>query len=253
MEYWENLSLKDLEEELWLDVEGHVGYYKVSNLGRVKRLRQETNTVLSFGRKREGPVDEIMLKQAINRCGYPVVQLRLDGVFTHRLVAVAFVSKIPSGKHQVNHIDGCKRNNKFNNLEWVLPKENLIHAVKNGLIKSGEKNVRAALTAEQVLIIRNSYTGAYGELAKLAKQFKTCSTTIHKVVNGISYKSYNNGEVIKINTDKINSTRRTKLSDIEIKEVRESKFSAKELSVVYGVSVRTIFVIRNGLRGYVVN
>ena len=34
----ENLSLEDMEGEVWKDVVGYEGLYKVSNLGRVKSL-----------------------------------------------------------------------------------------------------------------------------------------------------------------------------------------------------------------------
>ena len=50
----------------------------------------------------------------------------------HRLVAMAFVEN-PSALNEVNHLDGNKRNNCFNNLEWCDRSRNMKHAYSIGL------------------------------------------------------------------------------------------------------------------------
>ena len=51
----------------------------------------------------------------------------------HRLVAEAFIPKVSSDRHYVNHIDGDKTNNHVSNLEWVTHEENMEHAFTKGL------------------------------------------------------------------------------------------------------------------------
>jgi DNA-binding NarL/FixJ family response regulator len=66
---------------------------------------------------------------------------------------------------EVNHIDGVKKNNCASNLEWVTKRENIIHAIRNGLIKPpiliGEDASKASLTTKQVhkicKLIENGY------------------------------------------------------------------------------------------------
>jgi hypothetical protein len=49
----------------------------------------------------------------------------------HRLIAEAFIEN-PNNYPFVNHIDGNKKNNNLNNLEWCTQSQNCLHSVKMG-------------------------------------------------------------------------------------------------------------------------
>lgn len=73
------------------------------------------------------------LKLSIDTKGYKVLKRKgKKDVRVHRLVAELYISKI-NGKNEVNHINGNKKDNRVENLEWCSHKENCIHAYKTGL------------------------------------------------------------------------------------------------------------------------
>ena len=123
-----------MENEIWKDVEGFSGY-QISNLGRVKSLR--------FNK-------ESILKPGINNCGYYVICLHKNNIqkqfLIHRLVANAFI-KNKYKKLTVNHKNGIKSNNHISNLEWATAKENIQHAWQTGLCKNTRKNAIIASEA----------------------------------------------------------------------------------------------------------
>jgi hypothetical protein len=78
------------------------------------------------------------MKRTITRLGYEIVSVKVPNrstslCFLHRIVLMSWGTMPPEGKNEVNHIDGNKLNNHVSNLEWNSRKENIAHAVKNGL------------------------------------------------------------------------------------------------------------------------
>lgn len=104
---------------------------------------------------------------------------------SHRLVAMNFISN-PENKPEVNHIDGNKENNHVSNLEWVTTKENIRHAVKNGLIsdRKGEKHNNALLTNGNVLDIMKLIGDGEKTITDIAKQFNVNRTTVSDIKRG---------------------------------------------------------------------
>ena len=100
----------DLQGEIWKDVVGFEGLYKVSNFGRVRAV--------GHGLRRGC----IMIDKLNKIDGYMHLTLAKNGVqyhfVTHRLVAIAFIPN-PDNKPTVNHKDFNRCNNRVENLEWM--------------------------------------------------------------------------------------------------------------------------------------
>lgn len=125
-------------KELWKSIEGYEGLYEISNLGNVRSIRR--NKVMKPGSHRFGYRYVILCKEGSNK-----------SVLVHRLVANAFISRIP-GKEDVNHIDGDKSNNCVENLEWVSKSENMQHAYQSGLrqVTDSQRGVGRTRTLKQL-------------------------------------------------------------------------------------------------------
>ena len=161
-------------KELWKPLEEYKGI-KVSSIGRIwkaanKSRKERILTVF--------PKD----KDGYYRCS---VQ-KLDGTWTsqpvHRLVAKAFINN-PLNKPAVNHIDGNRINNTISNLEWVTPKENVLHSYKFGNRKIckivPKKTILTDYQVSQIDILRTLYT--VKQISKLFNiEYQSLKNIIHK-------------------------------------------------------------------------
>lgn len=122
------------EKEIWKDVEDYEGIFKISNKGRLKRVKNSHNMP-----------DNNILKGSICMHGYRYYNMKVRGKGkknkAHRLVAIAFLEN-PDNLPQVNHIDGNKLNNTAENLEWCDQKHNNRHALATGLRDIDMQQVR---------------------------------------------------------------------------------------------------------------
>lgn len=114
------------EKEVWKDIEGYEGRYKVSNLGNVYSCYVNRN-----------------LKHGKTQDGYPYVMLRKNGKqkiqLIHRLVAIHFIPN-PNNLPIINHKDEDKSNYSIDNLEWCDNSYNVTYndASKKAAKKNGK-------------------------------------------------------------------------------------------------------------------
>lgn len=117
-------------KEIWKDVPGYEGVFKVSNTGFVKSLERVATQKSRHGGTQSYIVKPKMLSQLTTPQGYKRVQLAHAGIKTkvpvHVLVARAFLPNCEK-KPCVNHINGIKTDNRVENLEWVTHRENSLH------------------------------------------------------------------------------------------------------------------------------
>lgn len=165
------------ELEILSDAPSLEGRYQVSNFGRIKNSKT--------GKIR---------KNVDNGRGYYKFSVMTRGknssFYVHRLVAMCFVT-LELGKHCVNHIDGNTFNNHCDNLEWVTQKENVNHAIENGLFYPVDNaNKGSSLSYIDIEYIRANYIDGdllFGKKA-LSKKFGCTERTISNVVGFKVYK-----------------------------------------------------------------
>lgn len=111
----------------WKDIDGYPGY-QVSNDGQVRSIDMPLVNIRGRLRQWKGRILRPSTRRKGN--GYNSVSLGNASKSTkmvHRLVAIAFIEN-PFKKPCVNHIDGNKKNNHVDNLEWATYSENEKHS-----------------------------------------------------------------------------------------------------------------------------
>jgi len=167
----------ELDEE-WKKIKNYP--YKISNFGRVKRIKSMQGT---FSGK--------ILKPFNDGVGYLSIGLSKNGkvktFYIHKLVAEAFIGPCPENK-EVNHLDGIKENPHADNLEYVTKSENSKHAYKLGLIKKGESRRNSKLDRRKVIEIKKLYEDGKHTQLELAKKFNMSQQAISKIVCGETWR-----------------------------------------------------------------
>lgn len=231
--YWKDLSLNDLEGELWSSVLGYEGLYEVSNLARIKSLGR-----WSFGRNQTKRfIKPRIFKQQLTNGYLRVCLTDSDGneksKLVHILVSDAFIEK--NGKPIINHLKGVKTNNLVNELERATHKENCQHALKTGLSPEiGGTHHNAKLDEEKVIEIIKSTLSA----KELSEKYNVTIENIYSVRTGNTWSHV---------TGIVYSKKKFLDKDIVL-SIFNSKSTPEYLAIQYNVKISQVWDIRSGRR-----
>lgn len=164
-------------KEVWMKVPD-ASFYEVSNIGRIRSIDRTLRVVNNISDKRS--LKGKILRQSPNKNGYLYMRYVDDSgqkkrCLSHRLIAKVFIEN-PYNYGDINHINGNKKDNRVENLEWCTRSHNIAHAFKNGLNKITER--QKTLSRKRIIILYPDGT------KKIANSVKEAS-----VIMG--YKHYN--------------------------------------------------------------
>ena len=152
--------------EVWKSIQNFPSY-EVSNCGRVRNKR--TKKEKAYRTDNDG-YKKVTLMSFKNGKSYHLKTV-------HRLVAESFING-PNPTLQINHINGQKDDNRVENLEWVTPSQNMLHAYKSNLRgpSGGRGPIRPVKVAETGIV--------YPNLAECAKAINSDPGNISKHLHG---------------------------------------------------------------------
>lgn len=168
-----------MEQEVWKDIKGFEGLYQVSNLERLKSFKKYPLGYVLASKNQYGDYLRYVLKK--EDCNKTVL--------VHRLVYETFVGDIPP-KHDIDHIDSNRQNNKLSNLQCLDKKSHVAKTIEHnpnclqGMINRNKH--------EQDGIIQFSLAGRFISMFSNAKeasiQTGVCARNILQVAKGTEYK-----------------------------------------------------------------
>ena len=172
---WQNCYDGRQTVELWKEIEGFGGKYRISNYGRV--FSSKTGKFLKPDVTADG-----YLRIRLSNKNHP------KALMVHRLVLECFVAPCPGSEYQSNHKDGNKQNNKFDNLEWVTASENSFHAVKLGLkiMPRGEKHYLTKFKPNDIKRIRSLRGKIFSK--NLGEEYGVKGVTIRAIWGRLNWK-----------------------------------------------------------------
>lgn len=183
--------------EIWKDIAGYEGYYQVSNYGNVKSLDRIVQS-----KQMQKSIKGKVLKKSLMKIGYCSVNLCIKGKcrqsLIHRMVGMAFIPN-PENKKEINHKNGIRHDNYYENLEWVTSRENQLHKYRVLKIDHSRPNLGryGALHNNAVAVSQYSLEGEHiADFGAVIEAARYCGSnngsSIVRVCKGVSktYKGY---------------------------------------------------------------
>jgi hypothetical protein len=169
MNKYENLDLKDFDNEIWKTIKDYSDY-QISNYGRIKSFKLD---------KINGKIRKLT-KMTI---GYFCIILSKNGIeklkYIHILKYETFVGVIPKG-YIVHHIDGNPENNDLDNFRLMSEEEHKsLHVI-------GESNYFSKLKEKEVIQIHKLLKLKFKNI-EISKIYKVNPVSISDIKNGKSW------------------------------------------------------------------
>ncbi len=232
-------------QEEWRDIPGFSNY-QASSTGRIRmfyrrrqRLSEPQIVSLYIPKNDRRYITVHVLKDSGTRRTTPV----------HRLVALAFLPN-PGNLPTVNHIDGVKKNNCVENLEWASYAWNMKHSFVTGLrecpVKGENQPLGKLSEADVKQIIEERSNGA--SQCVLAKKYGVNQSTIHRIVSGKYWNCVGKERTNEKFSIKGERHPRRKLSADDVREIRRhlerSTKTIKQLAEDFSIATCTVSAIK---------
>jgi hypothetical protein len=185
-----------------IEREGHLmdpSCYEASSLGRIRR----TNGRILQGHLTPGR--------------YVTSRIMGASKGVHRMVCWAFHGGPSDLSMWVNHRNGIKHDNRPENVEWVTPSQNSLHAWRFGLFDTEANAAATARRGRRIIVMQNGVETEYQSLCRAAKACGMAASNLHAIVKhgitvgGISAR-YVDGHCVK-----------TKAASVPIERDRRSR------------------------------
>lgn len=170
-----------LQKEIWKDVIGFEGIYKISNHGNIKSFKKFKHGYILSNVNKKREYFSVVLTSKIQNPRYTRI---------HVLVAEHFIGERPSKKHQIHHKDGNKQNNYFENLEYLSIKDHSKETVRQNpqmLNKMIEYNRVIRPKAIVQYDTNGKYLNEYKNAKEASLNTSVCGRNILQVANKTPY------------------------------------------------------------------
>lgn len=147
----------ELIPEEWRTIPNYLGYYSISNYGRIKSINR------SFIRKNGAvmTIDERLMKPYKCNGYWRIVLIKMmvrEKLYVHRLVGEIFIDNT-NAFGEINHKDSNRLNPFVLNLEWVTPRMNVTHMKINkmGITTVGAVRKKNRKRWQSAIILNGEY------------------------------------------------------------------------------------------------